>query len=95
MLETRYVVSAIRCELSYVGETKYSMEYRLKQHLYNIQKTLFNTLLVQHFQNHPVAGLCIDGLQTDPVWTRGSRRRMEQRWISKLDTITRGPQLRK
>ncbi len=45
-------------------------------------------VIVQHFNMHPIVSLIIYGLESDPNWTPGQRRRAEGNWIRKLTTRT-------
>lgn len=83
-----YIITCTICNKHYIGETKHSLHTRLKQHLYNIKKGQLETLLIKHFQTHSLDYLIISGLESNPNWTTGQRKRAERIWIERLGTTT-------
>ena len=83
-----YIITCTHCHKHYIGETKHTLETRLKQHLYHIRRADLHTTLYTHFQSHPITNLIISGLECGVRWTSGQRKLMEHRWIKKLKTIT-------
>ena len=83
-----YIITCTLCNKQYIGETKHTIETRLKQHLYNIKRAHLQTALITHFQEHPITHLTISGLQSHIGWTCGQRKRVEREWIQHLQTIT-------
>lgn len=70
----------------YVGETAVRLRARLQQHLYAIHAAESRTLVATHFKEHAVGALIIMGLQANPGWSVGQRRRMERGWIDRFNT---------
>ena len=71
--------------IAYVGETRNSLSARLSSHKYNISTgRKSDTFLVRHFRSHGLQNLRLFGLQHNPLWTTGQRKRAERDWINKL-----------
>ena len=86
---TIYIITCTLCNKQYIGETKHTIETRLKQHLYNIKRAHLQTELITHFQEHPITHLTISGLQSHIGWTCGPLDLWAAReWIQNLQTIT-------
>lgn len=81
-----YGVECLKCGKWYIGETRNSLEARLKQHLYHISKESVKTTLYTHFRSHPVAQLRIAGLESNQGWSLKQRQIKERSWIKKLGT---------
>ncbi|XP_053087907.1 uncharacterized protein LOC117596799 isoform X1 [Pangasianodon hypophthalmus] len=81
-----YMITCTHCHKRYIGETEYSLEQRLKQHIYSIQHRPRNTHLICHFARVGIQKLRISGLEANRAWNREQRRRREAYWISKLHT---------
>lgn len=69
-----------------MGETAVHLRARLQQHLYAIHAAESRTLVATHFKEHAVGALIIMGLQANPRWSVGQRRRMERGWIDRFNT---------
>lgn len=83
-----YLIYCTKCPAQYVGETRNSLATRLNQHRYNLRyKKLIHTKLVQHFLYHGRQALKVMGLQSNPHWTWGQRKRAENRWIQTLGSL--------
>ena len=82
-----YIITCTFCQKHYIGKTKHPLHLRLKQHLYQIQRTDSHTTLYTHFRSHPITHLNISGLECGVRWTSGQRKLMEHRWIEKLNTV--------
>lgn len=88
-LEAKNVVYAIQCTccgLIYVGETGARLRARLQQHLYAVRAVEPRSVVAIHFREHAEGALSIMGLQANPGWSVGQRRRMERIWINRLNT---------
>lgn len=84
-----YLISCKKCRIRYVGETQNAIATRINQHRYNIRHHKeTNTLVVQHFLSHGLSSLRVMGLESNPSWTLFKRKKAEQRWITKLGTMT-------
>ena len=59
-----YIITCTQCHKHYIGETKHTLETRLKQHLYHIRRADIDTTLYTHFQYHSVTNLIISGLDS-------------------------------
>lgn len=81
-----YVIRCRRCGLMYVGETGACLRARLQQHLYAIRADQPRSTVAIHFREHTEEALSIMGLQANPGWSVGQRRRMERIWIDRLKT---------
>ena len=81
-----YGITCRHCKKLYIGETKYTLTHRLKQHLYTIKKGSLRTPLVQHFQQHSPSHLTITALETCAAWSTAQRRSQERKWIRLLRT---------
>ena len=81
-----YGIACTQCHKLYIGETKYTLTHRLKQHLYTIRKCTLRTPLVQHFQQHSLSHLTITALETCAAWSTAQRRSQERKWIRLLKT---------
>ena len=80
-----YKIHCRRCRITYVGETRNSLAARLSSHKYNVRTgRKSDTLLVKHFLLHGLRNLRLIGLQHNPQWTTGERKRAERRWIIRL-----------
>ena len=80
-----YKIYCRRCKIAYVGETRNSLEARLSSHKYNVRTgRKSDTLLVKHFMLHGLRNLRLIGLQHNPLWTTGERKRAERGWITRL-----------
>lgn len=55
-------------------------------HLYAIRALEPATSLATHFRDHTEGAVKIMGLQTNPGWSGGQRRRMERGWMDRLGT---------
>ena len=88
--KTYNVVYAIRCsscQKLYIGESKYSMEIRFKQHRYQVRRGNKETVLYRHFALHGVSNMGIEGLESQKEWTKTQRQKAERTWIHLLRTI--------
>lgn len=81
-----YAIQCSVCGLMYVGETGARMGDRLQQHLYNIRTFKSGTFVAAHFREHTEGALKIMGLQANPGWSEGQRRRTERIWMDRLGT---------
>lgn len=81
-----YGIECLQCRKLYIGETRNSLEARLKQHLYHISKESVKTTLYTHFRSHPVVQLRIAGLESNQGWLLTHRQIKEQFCIQKLCT---------
>lgn len=82
-----YLLYCLKCPAQYIGETRNSLADRLTQHRYNVRhKKEGHTKVVQHFIKHGWQALRITGLQHNPQWTTGQRKKAETWWISALGT---------
>lgn len=84
------VVYAIRCCICnklYIGETKNSLESRLKQHIYHASKGDRTTVLYSHFNEHDVKNLRIEGLESNKHWSKAQLQKAERTWIRLLKTF--------
>ena len=83
-----YLITCHKCKIQYVGQTKNSIRSRLHHHTHNI-RTLkkSETHLVNHFLEHGVSQLRIQGLSHEADWTLGQRLKMEKSRIKKLSTF--------
>nr|XP_029604681.1 uncharacterized protein LOC115190770 isoform X1 [Salmo trutta] len=81
-----YGIECLQCGKWYIGETRNSLEARLKQHLYYISKESVKTTLYIHFRSHPAAQLRIAGLESNQGWSLKHRQVKERCWIKKLGT---------
>ena len=80
-----YKIYCRRCKIAYVGETRNSLAARLSSHRYNVRTgRKSDTLLVKHFLWHGLRNLRLVGLQHNPLWTTGERKRAERGWIVRL-----------
>lgn len=82
-----YLIECLKCKELYVGQTKNSIEKRLKQHIYYITKSNKTYLLYSHFREHGITNLRCVGLESSPTWTFPRRLAREAFWIKKLNTI--------
>ena len=72
-----YKIYCRRCRIAYVGETRNSLSARLSSHKYNISTgRKSDTFPVQHFRTHGLRNLRFFGLQHNPLWTTGERKRI-------------------
>lgn len=88
-LEVKNVVYAIQCRccgIMYVEETGACLRGRLQQHLYAVRAGEPCSTVAIHFREHTEEALSIMGLQANPGWSVGQRRRMEKIWIDRLKT---------
>lgn len=77
----------MKCGIQYVGETKNSISLRMTQHRYNIKnRRERQTPLVEHFISHNYKSLRVAGLERNALWTDWERKKVERRWIYRLDT---------
>lgn len=81
-----YVIFCLHCQKKYVGETQYSLEQRLKQHIYTIQHQSRSTHLIDHFTALGVHNLRVSGIEANMGWSTRQRRRRETYWIKRLQT---------
>ena len=81
-----YGITCALCHKVYIGETRYTLIHRLKQHLYTIKKGTLQTPLVRHFQEHAPTHLRITALETCAAWSTAQRRSRERKWIRLLRT---------
>ena len=82
-----YIITCIKCQKHYIGETKHPLQVRLKQHLSQIRGTTNHTTLYTHFRLHSISSLIITGLECGVQWTNGQRKLFEHRWIERLKTV--------
>lgn len=83
-----YILRCKRCPMQYIGETRNSLRTRLSHHRYNVRNGhKINTHLVQHFRRHGLKNMVLQGLQHDPNWSTGQRKKTEKQWIKRLSTI--------
>lgn len=73
-----YGVRCLQCQVLYIGETKNSLEERIKQHRYKIRKLSKDGLLYIHFQTHTLDNLQTFGLESKRDWTTFQRKRAEK-----------------
>lgn len=82
-----YLIFCVKCGIQYVGETKNSISLRMTQHRYNIKnRGERQTPLVEHFISHSYKSLRVAGLERNALWTDWERKKVERRWIYRLDT---------
>lgn len=82
-----YLIFCVKCGIQYVGETKNSISLRMTQHRYNIKnRRERQTPLVEHFISHSYKSLRVAGLERNALWTDWERKKVERRWIYRLDT---------
>lgn len=82
-----YLIFCVKCGIQYVGETKNSISLRMTQHRYNIKnRRERQTPLVEHFISHNYKSLRVAGLERNALWTDWERKKVERRWIYRLDT---------
>lgn len=82
-----YLIFCVKCGIQYVGETKNSISLRMTQHRYNItNRRERQTPLVEHFISHNYKSLRVAGLERNALWTDWERKKVERRWIYRLDT---------
>lgn len=81
-----YIITCDHCQTKYIGETRYTLLQRLKQHIYTIQKGTLNTPLTIHFRLVGVQNLRISGLEANLLWSFNQRRKREAHWIKELGT---------
>lgn len=86
-LNVVYVIRCVLCQKLYIGETKNTLQSRLKQHIYHINKGDRTTVLYTHFITHGLEQLKIEGLETNPNWSKAQRQKAERKWIRLLNTI--------
>ena len=83
-----YAIYCVKCNVTYLGETKNTLSTQMMQHRYNIknQKEV-DTLLVQHFLKHVLASVRMAGLQRAINWSDWERKKRERHWIFYWGTI--------
>lgn len=81
-----YLLYCNLCNTQYIGETKYSINTTLQQHLGNIKYNRDDTKLVQHFQIHARQNIRIMTLEHNETWSDRDRKKQERLWIHLLDT---------
>ncbi|KAL2090455.1 hypothetical protein ACEWY4_012718 [Coilia grayii] len=89
-VHTTNVVYAIQCKCcgaTYIGETRHSIDIRVRQHLYHIHKRINKARAYTHFHTHTLEHLTVMGLQSDISWDTKTRKQVEWKWIKDLNTI--------
>ena len=82
-----YAIYCLKCNITYVGETKNDLSTRMMQHRYNIRnRKEVDTPLVNHFLEHGLASVRMAGLQRDINWSDWDRKKRERYWIFLLGT---------
>lgn len=81
-----YCIRCQRCGALYIGEMGKPLLTRLKQHMGRVERGDPEKMLTRHFREHGVEQLTILGLETNPGWSGGQRKRAERMWINKLNT---------
>lgn len=82
-----YLITCMKCNKQYVGQTKNSIKTRLQAHRYNIlHNRKRHTHLVSHFRRHGIRKMRTIGLEHNPNWSLQHRLFKERQWINRLQS---------
>ena len=82
-----YAIQCQHCEKLYVGETGRTLKMRMSEHLHHIRNSNSTTVLYRHFIMYGIHHLKYVALDSNSLWSKPQRKRMESIMINKLATI--------